>query len=467
MINFPVFINKANKFAEIYTVTKTGKIEAAYDKQFKFDGTLYMNDTVKTIKDNAAKKCDYDIMKAFIAGGAEVTVYLDRAKQPVFVMGTQKYAASATETVIATANIDYHNTAKVDYIQVKAFDGKNKNTYDIPIEGLQWISFTDAASNGNKETKYVVDSSKTSDTAYDPTKKEIKTKEFKYDSSTNNVETGSGVDLFAINNSYGKNTVIELTKNDAGKVVGLTFKKNLGNPAADFVGGKTFVKALGQDYQIKPDTTIFAHDGLGNYKKLAYSEYATSTDELKVNVYTASLAAPFDVAYVVVENDSLVSPTTYVKGVIGSILTNDGKATEVVLYQGGTATTYTAFANDTVRKNIVDNAEAGAYISLGIAADGKTVATFEAATKKAGMIETAMSVSSDNIQTGDGTFKDVHGVEYKLAQNYTIVKRVSNLQERPVYEKAEFSELGSLKVNETIYIHKSTTGYVDAIVIQY
>ena len=485
--NDVVFVNTVNKFAEIYTTTKTGKIEATYDTQFKFDGTLYLNDSVKTIKDNAATPCNYDIMKAFVAGGADVTVYLDRANQPVFVMGTQKYAESKTETVILTDKIGAYNQALTDYIRIKGFDGKSTNTYDVAVGGLEWVEFT--SFNATFENvKFVKDSGTATDAGAKDTDNKLKTHEFKLNyvapgqTATNATElqTAGGKKIVAVNAGTPDptNTVVEITKNDKGAVVGLTFKKSITPSGTDdpFVGGKSSITVGTKTYQIKADTPVFAYDDTGvnagkNWKKLTYAEYSASTGNAKYWVYTGSVASSStrEVAYVVVRNNAVSSAVTYIDGVVGSILTNDNKATEVVLYNGATATTYKDFTNDDVRKAVA-GAKAGAYINLGIAADGKTVVNVGTPVNLTGMISANMSVSSDNIKPGEGKFTAVSGnvaTTYELAKNFTIVKRVSNLQGTPVYEKAEFSELGSLKKSDLIYIHKAATGFVDAVIIQY
>lgn len=469
-----VFVSTDNTYAEIYTTTKEGKIEAAYDAEFKLDGTLYKNANVGTVTKDS--KGEYNVIggmslaaaKAFIAAGGAVTVFSDRAGMPIFVKGEQKTVAGGSwVNVLATADLRYFSIGLKNYVQVKGFDGTSNTTYDINESDLTEVTVYGRDGAG-KLTKDVY--------------KKDSTHVFTVDAAGNIEYNGTDVVLC----DDATNGMIDLYKEANGTITKVNVAYGF-QPEETFVGGKSYVKeyvnaTTTQNYQITAGTPVFAYDG-NKFVKVDYSKYSASTVSTNTIVYTETIELKEDgvtpvtnplysVKYVVVNNVTAV-PVQYVDGVIGMIQTADKKAVEVNLYtaNNSTPTKYDVFRDDLV-KVALGACEAGDYVRIGLANDGKTVVDASVTAKRSTMTTTNMVTGISNIDTTNKKFVTATGT-YTLAQTYTIVRKDKNYPDVNRYISADLADLGKLPNTADVKIHMAqngqgnNTGYVDVVIIDY
>ena len=477
-----VFVSTNNTYAEIYTTTKEGKIEAAYDVEFKLDGTLYKNANVKTVtKDskgefNVIGGMKLDAAKAFIAAGGAVTVFSDRAGMPVFVKGEQKTVAGGSwVNVLATDDLKYFNIGLKNYVQVKGFDGTANTTYDINEADLAEVTVFNRDMTG----KLVKNVYKKSAGA------------FTVDNVTGDIKQGATVvvdhRIVTASPVAGVNPMIDVYKEANGTITKVNVAYGF-QPVETFVGGKSYVKentTPNQNYQITAGTPVYAYDATGKFVKVDYSKYSASTVSTNTIVYTETIEKDinvtpvknitnplYSVKYVVVKNVTAV-PVQYVDGVIGMIQTAGGKAVEVNLYtaNNSTPTKYDVFRDDLV-KVALGACEAGDYVRIGLANDGKTVVDASVKAKRTTMPTTNMVTGISNIDTTNKKFITAAGT-YTLAQTYTIVRKDKNYPDVDRYISADLADLGKIPNTAAIRVHKAQdgqgndTGYVDVVIIDY
>ena len=475
-----LFVDLAHKFAEIYTTTKDGKVEAAYDGEFKFDGTLYKNDKVQLLPDSGKAKAPsnmtYKEASAFIAAGGAATVYLDRANQPVFIKGEQKYAATGSSvTVLATSDMKGYALGNKQYLQFNGFDGASKASYDICLDNLEFVTVS-----GNK---YIIDKSKaegTDVTAATDATNVLTTKNFKF--STNDIQTAGNSPLIDDGIS---NSMVELSKNAAGTIVGITVK-NVVKPIKPFEGRKTYVQAVGgQNYQITATTPVYAWTvgDLSTLKKINYSDYSAITQPVDTFVYVnesgTGLNKKYEVSYVLV-NSEVIAPSEHKAGVVTEIQKQDGKVAYVKMLVGNTEFETNLFRDDTVKTKL-NAANAGDFVRVGV--DGKTIVELESRVDKDSdddMTSVFMPKNASGCVNVTGrTFKastspdsTTTNREISLAPECTVVRRAKNYQTTERYVAASLADLANLAADDVIRIHYvqknvgDSTGFVDAIIIE-
>ena len=467
-----VFVDSANKFAEIYTSSKTGDLQAVYDDQYKFGDVTYLRANVKVIKDNAVATPNNDYMKSLFKGGPAVTVYFDRAGQPAFITGTPKGSDSSTDVVVLTENGNEYKSALSNVIRVKGYNGKETKTYDIDLADLASVYKVDTIGTAKK---WYVDGTVGGDTTDAVASKANyavkKVAGFVPQGTTFTDATDgngavdtktTGTSIFASTaTDFAKFKVVELTKNASGKVTDISMKfdvtTTIMGSETDFVAGKTQYGT----YLISKSTPVYMYDTKNNVvSKINYEAYTGSKAIAgNVNFYTGSYEGNREISYVVVKNAGGVVAKT-VSAVVGSVVKVDGKITNLVAINGSTATEYTAFFNEGVAKTA--NVAAGKVVTLGLAADEKTIVTMTVGTPTTSTV----SVSANAVNQAEGKFLLAGGTELTVAPTgYTVVLKKTNAQGIITYEAVAFNELATLTASNSIEYNQLTSGYVDVIII--
>ena len=500
-----VYIDTANKVAEIYNDKTTGALQAVYDSQYKFGDKLYQTDLVKIIDGDATKGANKDYMKALLSAGKDVTVYFDRAKQPAFITGETKWAASSTDVVVLTKQAEEFTTSLNNYIRFTGFNGTAATTYDVNVADLSSIYYANlddavradygfSATEDTKGTKIVIsDTDTVADRADDTKDTTVKTQKFVATGFNTGFNTGYVVDntgkevITAVNANalLAQKSVVELEKNDAGKVVGIKFMDEVGTmtganvfkPGKSSVfAGSTAAKPAGaKEYQITASTPVYEYDTVTNtVRKTTYGAFAGTATTAHIYTNHVNRSSTYDVAYIVAETVTGLE-ASYVEAVIGSVKSLDGKLQSLVAVNGMNTKEYTKFRDDSVAKTPLS---AGKAVTLGIAADGETIVSINTSKVYSGTTVSGdtyySKISTETGAINDGT-KEVKVIDrltngtktLKLAPTeYTVVKKVVDANHNVTFEPVELSSLSTtLTPNNKIEYHVLDTNYVDVIVV--
>lgn len=485
-----VFFDRTNKFADIYTVSEESDIQAAYKDTFKFKDVTYKYSEVDPAKayqvkyvDGSVKNMDGKVMDSYLAGGPKATVYFNRAKQPVFVVGTPKAAEKTNEvTLMLTKDAVTYNSILKDYIRLTGFDGKESKTYDISVADLKKLRISTGS-------KYSVDSAVTSNAANASAWNAA---------ATEGTVTGFSIDGTAVKaytnykgapTTYAYNSMIDftndlkikdmvvLTLTEAGAVKEINLKDGiaLSNVATDkFKGGETNITAgIGTTpvaLQISGTTPVYVSSNNAQ-SKVDYSAFASQADGDKTVVYTNDGK---NVSYVFVESTTAAT-INYVEGVVAAVnYKPDGKLADLKILTGTIESElFTSFDDaDNVIKATVS---VGQIVVLGLSADGKKVQAIEKGSHGAhlGSVSTNMHVSTNTVNTSNGTFH-VSSNNVAVSGNFTLatsgkVTIVELVTEGniPTLKTLNFAELAALDstTNEVTISTLGDTSFIDTIVV--
>lgn len=463
-----VYYNQSVKFAEVYSNSVTGKIEAVYAGQFKVDGKVYDNAGHFVTADNY-DGLDEDALEAFKAADKEVTIYFDRAGNVELVSGTVAEVVSNTSISYLTKDGKQYSDIGSDHLLLNTYTAKGETVEErIKVEDL-----TSAADLTNLY-KVGQDPIALSSTA-DPTKlNPIKGFELVESTGTytlnailkDNTLVPTGID---VNNSASDTLdaqeILKVTKNDAGKVVGLSLQDTF---ATGINGVKVTDKTIGAaNSQIKPSTPVF----IEVYEAPGYSTFksvsATTFGELDKSIVDIDDVTVYgtaaDVAYLVIKDHNINQPSdvTNVETVISAInYSADGtKVANLHLFENGVAKSYE-----------IDN-----VTTQGLEVGNIVNAEINDKTGKVSDLTKVTGEITNSIDTTDVTAVNTATGKVTLKNNITYTKATSGIQ---IYEIVEvngkdtvvardFNYLATLKednVLELSYLNGNAK-YFDTIVI--
>ena len=390
-----VFYNTGHKYAEVYTVAETDELEAVYNNRFAFQGKTYDEANAvgniqyrsRYIKSGGGlTNVDDDYMTSLASSGDDITVYFDRAGEPVYVTGTLGEVKTTTEKVVLTDDPKSYNQSLTNYLRLKGWNGKETKTYDIDVSGLTSVTIA----NG---TKYSVgyNTAGTKDTAEGGffgaatggTTYAAFTGTGDYICQFTDAPTNTAArDILAVNTGIAKWDYVELTLDDSGKVIGLNIEDRAGeNATAALTDGlKTITGATTNvAYQISASTPIYVYTASGNVSKMNYEDFSGTVAAGNVHLYSYDEK---NVKAIVVLNTNIVGGQNVysVEGVVANIERNAGSnnyISELTIVSGNGfstdtedyTTTYTKFAKEITNAGIAK----GDIVTLQVAADGVTV----------------------------------------------------------------------------------------------
>jgi hypothetical protein len=423
-----VFFQTAYKYAEVYTASKTGALEAAYDDGFKFGGESYKSENASYFDTTGARKdVDASYLKGVLASKKDVVVYFNRANEPVYVLGEESVVASADTTLILTADGDGYQDKKDNMLELKGFNGSEVVTKNINVSDLETITKLDK--DWKKSTgKMTVNGGNAFTTA---TKNE--TLDLTYSDGS-----GATIKINGSNNDLCVGKMVILTADKDGKITGLVVGNDVtltggagqtqfdGNAEKDFKGGYKNIDTA----NFGASTPIYVVNKVNNdytVKVQAYSEFTQIVKNAvidHIHVYFTNDKKE-TVKAIVIDNtdgkalgeddDGSVTSEVIVKDI--SYL--DKAISSITVLNNGVETTYGNF-EDSIKTEF----KKGAIVKITILKDGKTV-------KKAGVVAdgtiygTGNEFEIANVSESKGTFDLKVGsgfVSYQLDSQATIAQ---------------------------------------------
>jgi hypothetical protein len=523
--NDVVFFNSNFKYAEVYNSVETGELTAVYDGRFTFGGKTYnttadanvpanLGYATRYIKTNGGMTAaDNDYMNSLKAAGKDITVYFDRAGQPVFISGETAAVVTNDIQVVLTENAKLYKQSLVEYLRIKGFNGTEVKTYDIDISGLtKIVNATEVEygkghkpypANANKATKEALDDptgatgaavsggfriAKTvaeGSTTFDPDKGEGTI--CQCDGTGALLAAGVGAidgknviqtTATAGNGPMQTKSVVTLTTNDKGQVTAISYEdttvaKNELKTGEVLKGGLSTVEiengAAPIKYQIKASTPIYTYDDDANtVKKVDYSDFTAATQAGKSNKVHIYSMNETDVSWVVIESGALDTNSTgesTVEAVVSAVeysADSDKKIVTISLVTADEAdpVTYTKFGKD-LKKDAVDLA-VGDIVTVKIAADGATVNDAGiTGGREAGAILAVTDVAKSEFTTIDADGTTTTGRTLASSVTPNIVK----VTDAGAVEKINFAELATLSRTNKVDYSTMTNKYVDTIVV--
>ena len=414
-----VFYNTTHKFAEVYTVSETDELEAVYNNRFTFGGKTYDEaDAVGNItyqsryikSGSGLTAVDDDYMSALKASDEDITVYFDRAGQPVYVTGTLGEVKTTSVSVVLTADTKTYTQSLVDYLRIKGYNGTEIKTYDIDISKLQTVTLA----NGTTHKKGYADQAKGAAApaanagsggfvakAGGAWSAAAGTGVLQHKASTAAYNSGTNVDLLTAGTTLVETSFVTLTLNDKDQVIGINFEdmdatgftNNAGTAiaqaaepmtaAANLTPGLTKVTTASGTYQLSGSTKVYICDRTDHkVRTINYEDYTSSIACGKVGVVSYNNK---DVTALFVTEDSIAGNndgSTTIEAVVANVEHNPGTdnyMTELTLVygNGGSADTdaytteYTKFAVNTI--DTLKTIAKGDIVTVVIAADGETI----------------------------------------------------------------------------------------------
>ena len=390
-----VFYNTGHKYAEVYTVAETDELEAVYNNRFAFQGKTYDEANAvgniqyrsRYIKSGGGlTNVDDDYMTSLASSGEDITVYFDRAGEPVYVTGTLGEVKTTTEKVVLTAAPASYNQSLTNYLRLKGWNGKETKTYDIDVSGLTSVTIangtTYSVGYNTAGTKTATEGgffgAKTGGAAY-----AAFTGAGDFICQFTDAPTNTAArDILNVDAGIARWDYVELTLDDSGKVIGLNIEDVTGEPATAALtdGLKTITGATtGVAYQISASTPIYVYTADGNVSKMNYEDFSGTVAAANVNLYSYDEK---NVKAIVVLNTNIIGGQNVysVEGVVANVERNAGTnnyISELTIVSGNGfstdtedyTTTYTKFAKEITNAGIAK----GDIVTLQVAADGETV----------------------------------------------------------------------------------------------
>ncbi|EHQ91972.1 cell wall-binding repeat-containing protein [Desulfosporosinus youngiae] len=345
IIYFDADSNDGDGFAVVYNNSVSGEIEDVFSAEIRIDGTTYnfaglkYGKPTQYLDGDDFEDVDSDVAEEFQAGG-RVTLFLDHKGDAIYLTGEQAAVASnkagfhlTDDAVIYFANnVDTRGT-----VELEGVDGVGEEqSYTIRIDSLDNVTGTDGK-------KYQVDK-------YFPSSPVSTVKINKFglnadhevvalDANNHVIKADGTVDASGTtstiwNNGYGiidlddavDNIVIELKKNDNGKVVGLEF---ITENTSSALGGDPSVKLsdkfiLGS--KLLSSTVVFDGHNTGAYDPDADDITVTTWGDLKDKGFKVEEASYYvnsnnEVKYLIIKGTD-AEDTTPVNAVVTKVLRN-------------------------------------------------------------------------------------------------------------------------------------------------
>ena len=470
-----VVVYAADHFAEVYSNSVTGVPSASYSDRFTLEGKSYKfidganQLTVYADKTDGQIAVTANKMKDIVDSKANVTVYFDRKGDARFLVVNDEEKSSTSDLVVTTTGTGYAVGDK-HYINFKAFDGTSISNYEIICENLTKVTFADG-------------------TVFKPTN----TTPLQYYASTGTAGSGWGATsagTYALeNNDATKEAVlnavlaagnfVQVTKNEAGVVTGLTVTAGnnidagatnfaLGNAAVGTVvagdaiydSTKTSVTISDVSYTISATTPVYKLTTAGPGYVATKTTYAEAKGVIKDDATTNQVAYYVDgarntVTNIVIYPGQLASETTTVRGLMTDYVLNSD-STKLVSF---TAITAEGKKDYTVTPAIasVRNGSSTTYaidLSTDVDIASGLVFDFEidASGAAAGISTKTASVNDGIVDTMDGTGK------ITLTNTNTYTKASSTT---PIYVKCTetgYSVIDPTEIEAGDYVDIYTIG---------
>ncbi len=486
-----VSYNNAAKFAEVYSNVVTGKLDAVYKGQFKFNGKVIDYNNATTYNFPAQYIYDgygvYDIdetyMSSLLAGKEDITVYFDRKGNPAFVSGkTAEVTTANTQLVLTKAAHVYTEPATgtryIRFVGVSTKDEKSY-TFDVNISELKKVTVG--------TNKYVVGAlckDLTDHSSHSAAGDKV--------TGFTNTTNSSKEELNYVCPQEPKTTIITdlATTFAIGETVTLTANKDNGNvtqiatdgvdgvkdltsggDAYNFIKGyKTLTCASGSNYvlQITNDTPLYIVDKDVTPAKVTKTTYGSFAG----TVLTADLANVKvhydakdhrDVAYVVVDNDDIKNSTktTTIKAIVSNCRFDavTGNMVELEVAYGNEIKTFTKFSADIAKESTPATQKTGAIVDITLEQDAETVQAIVAS----GSLTTNAEIDVKGI-SNDGWF-DVTGGSGTGFEFATSTTATIALIENGVLKVIDFNDLTRLDEVNEVNFSNFTSYYVDALVV--
>ncbi len=477
-----VFYNATYKYAFVYNNVVTGKLTAAYDKQFKFNDKLY-NYTAQYAKEKVGfKDADKDYMTALIKGGKDVTIYFAKTGNAAYVEGETGEVVTETETknYVLKGDAKAYKSALDGYVKLSLSDGENDSTQNIDLDSLKSITYN----NGTKNYTYTIgELEPIADYSKAAAGDKVYVKEFavEYTSEsditvTANLAKKAGsawgaaagtvplIDTNAASNKdlVDKDLITITTEKKTGTIVGLGVASGA-KPTADINAGSKVVTTntaavLTGTLQLAGTTPVY-FIGATKVTKTTYEKLTGVLDDAKTTVYANASHA--DVVAIVVDGAEDDAANYITKEmVVSTVATNDGKLADVTGFIGTEEVKGLAIKDDVACSAAI---KAGSVVTLKLTADGKTIVSIALATAT-----DAKLLDATSVKTGDKTFTHA-GNGYELASTVTptIVKVVDEGKASAHVELMSFADLQTLTVKDAVVVSMldASTTYVDTIVV--
>ena len=469
-----VFYNTTYKMAAVFDDVDEGPLEAVYDGAgFRFDGKDRDGSNASYFDGTTLKAVTTDYLKALDAEGEDITVYYDRSKTPVFVLGETGEVASTSTDLILTKAGDGFVFKTDNVIRLKGFDGSSTVTEEFNLSDLKKISINGATTDTSLTKVTTGVNGALGAWGADVAKEEIAS--LKSDKTYNAKILELAADM-----PVGRKVTIK--KNDSGKVIELS----VGTPIAMAVGTRfddktaanskfeaglkaiTTNAAGGAGANFSSSTNVFIINAGPTVTKESYGDFAGAIAQANlgyITFYTNSAGTA--VTDVVINNQNGVplgdntdgSTTTEV--VIKDIKYLDGKISGLTVINGTEETTYTEFGDDASLKGAYNK---GDIVNVTVLKDEETVGKIAADT------DTAFAACTELYgvtTTGNGSayyYAAGAMTEYTFDPNVTIVKINDD---NSVSDPISLSDLKTEALTKRVTVSLKTSGnkVIDKVVV--
>lgn len=444
-----VYYNNSLKFADVYNATKSGKIEAVYKNEFKFDGKIYEITGAKYIANGKVAELNQSGLEALYASDKEVTINFNRKGEIEIISGELGEVVSNTSVSYLTKDGNAYTLKNKGYLELVTLTSAGKEvTEDFSVEDLEFIQVG--------KTKYEVGKSVAGQ----------KVTKIKY--TTGGLLSIEARDAFdepitaskiTVKTDLAKGDVVEVVKNSDGDVVGLVAKPAVTTNAPFKLDAKSITVGGSINLQLAKSTPVFWIDS--NTKKVSVKTFGELSNIEKIAVATVYHDGK-DVEYLVINSGDTNAPSTLEDShlVIADIRldTKDnvayikfaGKATDTAIGKDISGSAYKV--GDVVQATI--NTEDGKLNSL---------AKISARTKTGKIV-------SDSVSTVRGTFDAIVSgttVKYTKSEKGITVYELEGEGVNQTVKEVDFNKLSSLNNDNVATIYLTTAGqeYVDYVVI--
>ncbi|EHQ91978.1 cell wall-binding repeat-containing protein [Desulfosporosinus youngiae] len=363
IIYFDADSNDGDGFAVVYNDSVSGEIEDVFSAEIRIDGTTYnfaglkYNKPTQYLDGDDFEDVDSDVAEEFQAGG-RVTLFLDHKGDAIYLTGEQAAVASNKDGFHLTDDAVIYFANSVDTrgtVELEGVDGAGEEqSYTIRIDSLDSVTGT----NGKK---YQVDK-------YFPSSpvSTLKIDKFGLNANHEIVALDENNQAFDLNgnlvagttatawngglaivdlDSAVDNSLIELKKNDSGKVVGFEF---ITPDTLSVAGGDLAVKLTDKfmnGSKLLSSTVVFDGHDTGTYNPDADDIVVTTWGALKDKGFKVQEATYYvnsdnEIKYLIIKGTD-AEDTTEVNGVVTKVLRNTKlEITELTVLVDGVKKTY-------------------------------------------------------------------------------------------------------------------------------
>lgn len=422
-----VFYNSKAEFAEVFVSTVEGEIEEIFENEFEVAGKSFSYDYKEGIpakyinEDGKIGDFDDEVAEQMEEEGA-VVVFIDRAGNAVFVSGDLGAVQKSTfGAVLYEPAVAYYDTRDNACIELKVVTEEGTAvTYDFRLNDLDELAKDGTEIEVNKTNVVTLDDQKDID-------------KNKYDDVKVSTLTVA-LDEIAL-----AGDIVEITVDDAGDVVGLTFFANV-DPVTDGESGKTYV----ENKRMNSKVPVFIIDGMSaagfDDDDVEVTTYGELDDDVEFDghiVYDGAKAL-----YLVI-TDSSMTKTTKKLAVITQVRNNsEGNITRIKALVDGEEVTY--YAEDPIAPA---SWEAGSHAMLEIIdANGRLDNILAVLYDDSFEVDEKFEViTKDRVIKPD---KDDDSVVYELVSDGYIY----DISDPSDIEQMSFSELKDVKVDTSITV---------------